>query len=176
MTREELARETAKRTGLTIKEVQIVLVTFLDIIRETLAKGDNVFLRSFGCFSTKKGRERRIRDPRNDGIMVVPARFRVSFKPYPVLRDSVQKSLAPMAREAFFCIGYPRAEKVSVVGNFNSWSRTSTPMEPLPDGSWFTEISIPSGQNIQYHFLVDGVKKFDPQYKSDVNGNSIRQV
>lgn len=176
MTREELARETAKRTGLTIKEVQIVLVTFLDIIREALAIGDNVFLRSFGCFSTKKGRERRIRDPRNDGIMVVPARFRVSFKPYPALRDSVQKSLAPSSLEAFFCIGYPKAKNVSVVGDFNNWNTTASPMQSLPDGSWFAEISLPSGQSICYYFLVDGVKKFDPQYKSDANGNSIRQV
>ncbi len=176
MTREELARETAKRTGLTIKEVQIVLITFLDIIRETLSKGDSVFLRSFGCFSTKKGRERRIRDPRNDGIMVVPARHRVSFKPYPNLRDSVQNCLAPVTQEAFFCVGYPKAEKVSVVGNFNNWSATASPMEALPDGSWFAELPLPSGQSIHYYFLVDGVEKLDPQYKTDTNGYSIRQV
>ncbi len=176
MTREELARETARRTGLTMKEVQIVLVTFLDVIRETLCKGDTVFLRGFGCFSTRMGSKRRVRDPRNDGVMVIPSRHRPVFRPYPALRDSVQNSLAPKARVAFFCIGYPDAMRVSLVGDFNNWNDVHTPMQKLPDGSWFSELVLPSGQSIHYSFLVDGVKKPDPGYSSDTSGASVRQV
>ncbi|MCK5787056.1 MAG: HU family DNA-binding protein [Candidatus Sabulitectum sp.] len=176
MTREELARETARRTGLTMKEVQIVLVTFLDVISETLCMGNSIFLRGFGCFSTRMGRERRVRDPRDNGVMVIPARHRPVFRPYPALRDSVQNSLAPRVRVAFFCIGYSQAQSVSVVGDFNNWDQADSPMQKLPDGSWFTELLMSSGQTIHYSFSVDGQRKPDPGYRSDSSGHSLRQV
>jgi nucleoid DNA-binding protein len=176
MTREELARETAARTGLTIREVQIVLLTLLAVIRETLCSGNSVFLRGFGSFSTKLGRSRRVRDPRNDGVMVIPARHRPVFKPYPVLRDAVQNSLAERTRVAFFCVGYSNAESISVVGSFNNWDETASPMEKLPDGSWFSELVMPSDQIISYSFLVDGVRRRDPAYPSGADGVSERQV
>ncbi len=176
MTREELARKTASRTGLTIKEVQIVLVTFLNVITESLCHGESVFLRGFGSFSTKKGRARRVRDPRNDGIMVIPARFRPAFRAYPALRDAVQNSLAPRTRVAFFCVGYPEAKSVSITGSFNSWDENDSPMQKLPDGSWFAELVMSSGQTVRYSFLVDGVRRQDPAYPSGTSGVSKRQV
>ncbi len=176
MTREELARETASRTGLTMKEVQIVLVTLLDVVRETLCGGGSVFLRGFGCFGTKIGRARRVRDPRDDGVMIIPSRHRPVFRAYPALRDAVQNSLAPRTQVAFFCIGYPNAQTISVVGEFNNWNPAESQMQKLPDGSWFTELTMASGQTIGYSFSVDGVRKPDPAYRSDASGISMRQV
>jgi integration host factor subunit alpha len=176
MTREELARKTALRTGLTMKEVQIVLVTLLEVISETICRGDTVFLRGFGCFSTRMGRKRRVRDPRDDGVMEIPPRHRAVFRPYPALRDAVQNSLAPKSRVAFFCIGNPGATRVSVVGDFNNWKDGDAPMQRLPDGSWFAELSMPSGGTIYYCFSVDGEKKPDPGCRLTSNGMSVRQV
>ncbi len=176
MTREELAREIAGRTGLTMKEVQIVLVTLLDVIREALCRGDSVFLRGFGSFSTKLGRSRRVRDPKNDGVMVIPARHRPVFRSYPLLKNAVQNSLARRTQVAFFCVGYSDAGSISVVGSFNNWDETSSPMQRLPDGSWFAELVMPSGQTISYSFLVDGIRRQDPAYPADANGVSKRQV
>lgn len=176
MTREELARETAARTGLTMKEVQIVLVTFLDVIREALCRGDSIFLRGFGCFSTRMGRARRVRDPRDNGVMIIPSRYRPVFRPYPALSDAVQNSLAPRTRVAFFCIGYSNAQAISVVGNFNNWIEGDSPMQKLPDGSWFAELTLPSGQTINYNYSVDGIHRPDPAYRSDSSGVSLRQV
>jgi len=176
MTREELARETARRTGLTMKEVQIVLVTLTDVVREVLCSGDSVFIRGFGCFSTKKGRKRRIRDPRDDGVMEIPARFRPVFRAYPALRDAVQESLATKTRVAFFCIGCSNAGGVSIVGDFNGWDEAASPMQKLPDGSWFSELNMPSGQTINYCFSVDGVRRPDPAYRTGPGGITARQV
>jgi len=176
MTREELARETARRTGLTMKEVQIVLVTLLDIIREVICSGETVFLRGFGCFSSKKGRKRRVRDPRDEGVMEIPARFRPVFRAYPALRDAVQESLARKTRVAFFCIGCPGASRVSVIGDFNNWDPAEAPMQKLPDGSWFSELTLSSGQTIVYSFFVDGVERPDPAYRLNSKGKTVRQV
>lgn len=176
MTREELARETARRTGLTMKEVQIVLVTLLDVIREVMCSGETVFIRGFGCFSAKKGRKRRVRDPRDEGVMEIPARYRPVFRAYPALRDSVQDSLARKTRVAFFCIGCPGAERVSVTGDFNDWNPAASPMQKLPDGSWFAELSLSSGQTISYCFSVDGEERSDPAYRINSKGKTVRQV
>lgn len=176
MTREELARVTASRTGLTMKEVQIVLVTVLEVIKETICSGESVFLRGFGCFSTKKGRKRRVRDPRDDGVMEIPARYRPVFRAYPALRDSVQESLAPKTRVAFFCVGHADAANVSIVGDFNNWKESDSPMQKLPDGSWFGELLMSSGQWIKYCFSIDGDRKADPAYRSGPGGTTLRQV
>lgn len=176
MTREELARETARRTGLTVREVQSVLVTLLDVIREVICAGDSVFIRGFGSFSARKGRKRRIRDPRNEGVMEIPARYRPVFRAYPGLRDAVQEALAPRSRVAFFCIGCPEAEKAFLLGSFNDWDPASNPMQKLPDGSWFAELSMPAGQTISYCFLVDGEERPDPAYGRNSRGMTVRQV
>lgn len=176
MTREELARETARRTGLTMKEVQIVLVTLLDVIREMICSGDSVFIRGFGSFSAKKGRKRRLRDPRDEGILEIPARYRPVFRAYPALRDAVQDSLAAKTRVAFFCIGCPMAKRVFITGDFNNWNPEASPMQKLPDGSWFAELSMTSGQTISYSFLVDGEEKHDPAYRINSRGKTVRQV
>ncbi len=176
MTREELAREASRRTGLTMKEVQIVLVTILDIIKERMSAGDSVFIRGFGSFSVRKGRKRRVRDPRDEGVMEIPARYRPVFKAYPALKSAVQESLAPKTRVAFFCIGRPDANRVSVIGGFNEWDPGACPMQKLPDGSWFAELTLSSGQTISYCFWVDGTEVSDPAYPAGPGGRTRRQV
>ena len=176
MSREELTRETARRTGLTMKEVQIVLSTLLEVVTGAICAGDSVFIRGFGCFSARKGRKRRVRDPRDEGVMEIPARYRPVFRAYPSLREAVQESLAPKARVAFFCIGCPDARRVSVTGDFNDWVPESAPMQKLPDGSWFAELTLSSGQTISYCFSVDGTSRSDPAYRINAKGLTVRQV
>jgi DNA-binding protein HU-beta len=176
VTREELVRETARRTGLTNREVQIVLSTLLDLIRETICGGNSVFIRGFGSFQAKKGRKRRVRDPRDNGLMVIPPRYRPFFKAYPALRDAVEESLATRVRVAFLCLGCSGAERVSLVGDFNEWNESTHPMQKLPDGSWFTELVMPTGRTISYAFSVDGIHRADPAYRASVDGNTLRQV
>lgn len=176
MTREELAREAARRTGLTVREVQSLTVVLLEIITETLSSGESVFLRGFGCFSVKKGKMRRARDPGRGGVMEIPPRVKPVFRPYDDLKSAVHLGLTERTRVEFLCLGCPDAGSVSVVGEWNGWDPKNNPMQKLPDGSWMAEISLHSGQIIKYLYSVDGALRPDPLFPAGADGASVRRV
>jgi len=60
----------------------------------------------------------------------------------------------------FFCPA-PSANQVSLVGDFNQWDPTATPMSRMPDGRWMVGLELPHGYH-QYLFLVDGKPVLDP--------------
>ena len=61
----------------------------------------------------------------------------------------------------FFCVA-PKAEKVYLVGDFNSWKPGTNPMERQTDGSWQLQLPLHHGHH-HYHFLVDGTPRLDPK-------------
>ena len=56
-------------------------------------------------------------------------------------------------RALFFCVA-PEARQVSLVGDFNSWNSTATPMARQPDGRWTVSLELTHGYH-EYLFLVD---------------------
>jgi hypothetical protein len=55
-----------------------------------------------------------------------------------------------------FILVAPSAASVSVVGDFNDWDATTTPMRPVRSGGiWSVTIPLPAGRH-RYAFLVDG--------------------
>jgi 1,4-alpha-glucan branching enzyme len=53
-----------------------------------------------------------------------------------------------------FRLLYPHAHQVHVVGGFNHWSRTATPML-LDGGHWEARLQLPPGE-YRFRYLVDG--------------------
>jgi anti-sigma factor RsiW len=49
----------------------------------------------------------------------------------------------------------PDAQSVALVGDFNGWDASSTPLERLDGGVWSTTLALPPGR-YHYMFLVDG--------------------
>lgn len=54
----------------------------------------------------------------------------------------------------------PRAEAVFLVGDFNDWDCSATPMEQTSDGAWVASLSLPDGM-YEYKFLADGRYQLD---------------
>lgn len=49
----------------------------------------------------------------------------------------------------------PGAKKVAVMGAFNDWDATRTPMERAADGTWIVKLRLLPG-SYEYQFLADG--------------------
>jgi 1,4-alpha-glucan branching enzyme len=61
-----------------------------------------------------------------------------------------------------FALVAPGASRVSLVGDFNRWDASATPMRQLGDGRlWIVEVPLPPGRHV-YAFVVDGDVTPDP--------------
>ncbi|MGH2590453.1 MAG: HU family DNA-binding protein [Actinomycetota bacterium] len=70
-----LVAEVAKRTGSSKADVSRMVDSSMDVIRETVARGDRVSLVGFGTFERKRRNKRVARNPRKPQTpIVVPAR------------------------------------------------------------------------------------------------------
>lgn len=55
----------------------------------------------------------------------------------------------------------PKADKVFLVGDFNGWDTTKTPLSRASDGSWIVTVPLSAGRHL-YGFVVDGSWNTDP--------------
>jgi len=75
----------------------------------------------------------------------------------PVAPVEAVASAAPVAPVVQFVVVLPGAHAVSLVGDFNDWDASATPMAPRDaDGIWSVTVPLAPGR-YQYSFLVDGV-------------------
>lgn len=176
MTKDDLAGEVSKLTGLTRKETTAAINAIIEVISRQLCEGKKIYLRGFGCFETKLGRGRRARNPQGYGLINIPPRIRPVFRPYDELKEQVRYNNAQMVPVDFLYLDGKSAVTVCVVGSFNSWKNGASPMEKLPDGSWVTEIVMPSGQSISYMYNIDGKMITDPVAPTDSRGFSVKKI
>ena len=70
----------ATKNGWSRNESSKHVELLLEIIKSTLASGEDLLISGFGKFSVKKKRERKGRNPAMDDVMILPARRVVTFK------------------------------------------------------------------------------------------------
>lgn len=89
MNKTELVKNIAKKTGLKVKDVDLVYKELVDVIGGTLAKGEKVQLIGFGTFETRKRSARQGRNPRTGEVMKIKAATVPAFKPGKALKERV---------------------------------------------------------------------------------------
>ena len=67
--------------------------------------------------------------------------------------SSTGSETAPVVTQ--FVFDDAMAQRVSLVGDFNDWTGTSTPLTRLESGVWTVSVPLPPGRHV-YAFLVDG--------------------
>lgn len=77
--------------GLTQKKAIEVIESLLEIIKRSLATGDDVLVSGFGKFCVKDKRPRRGRNPATGNDLILRERRVVTFKCSGKLRDKVNK-------------------------------------------------------------------------------------
>jgi DNA-binding protein HU-beta len=82
MNKNGLIAEVAKRTGASKADVGRAIDATMDVVRETVTKGERVSLVGFGTFERKRRNRRIARNPRKPATpIVVPARDLPWFVP-----------------------------------------------------------------------------------------------
>ncbi|MCP4393097.1 MAG: integration host factor subunit alpha [Alphaproteobacteria bacterium] len=89
ITRVDLADAIVNEIGLSRKESAELLETVLNEISNTLVKGDNVKISSFGGFLVKSKNERIGRNPKTGQEVPISPRRVVSFRPSKLLKTQI---------------------------------------------------------------------------------------
>ena len=79
MNKTELIAAIAAKTGETKKDAEATLNAFVNVVSETLAKGDKVQLVGFGSFEVRKRAARKGRNPQTKEEIKIPASKAVSY-------------------------------------------------------------------------------------------------
>lgn len=90
MTKADIVNEVAKSTGVEKIKVQSVVEGFMDSVKVSLAKGENVYLRGFGSFTVKKRAKKTARNISKNTTIVIPAHKVPSFKPSKTFASKVK--------------------------------------------------------------------------------------
>lgn len=48
-----------------------------------------------------------------------------------------------------------QATRITLVGEFNNWNQSDTPLSQTSDG-WFTTLDLPANSEFEYRYLADG--------------------
>jgi len=89
LTKAQIIEETMKKNGFSRKKSTEIVETTLEIIKSTLASGEDVMISGFGKFCLKQKSERRGRNPATGEDMMLAPRKVVTFKCSGKLRDKI---------------------------------------------------------------------------------------
>ncbi len=81
MTKAEIVAEIANKTGIEKVTVQHTVEAFMEAVKDSLANGENVYLRGFGSFVVKKRAEKTGRNISKNTTIIIPAHNIPAFKP-----------------------------------------------------------------------------------------------
>ncbi len=91
MTKAEIAQEISKTTGLDKASVVEVIEQFMNVVKDSLANDENVYLRGFGSFTVKTRAQKTARNISKNTTLIIPEHKIPHFKPADVFKAEVAK-------------------------------------------------------------------------------------
>ena len=89
MNKAELVAKMAEKSGMTKKDTEVALNSFMASVEEALVAGEKVQLVGFGTFETRERAAREGRNPQTGETMKIAASKAPKFKAGKALKDAV---------------------------------------------------------------------------------------
>lgn len=93
MRKADLVSNISEKTGVPKVDVLVSLETFFQEVKQTLASGENVYVRGFGSFIVKKRAKKIGRHIKKNKAIEIPEHFIPAFKPAKVFVEQVKKNV-----------------------------------------------------------------------------------
>jgi DNA-binding protein HU-beta len=93
MTKADIVNEISKNTGIEKITVQKTVEAFMENIKDSLSKNENVYLRGFGSFIVKKRAKKTARNISKNTTIIIPEHFIPSFKPAKTFISKVKNNV-----------------------------------------------------------------------------------
>lgn len=92
MTKADIVNEISKRTGVDKVTVLSSVEAFMDVVKESLVKEENVYLRGFGSFIVKRRAQKTARNISKNTTIIIPEHNIPAFKPAKTFVAQVKES------------------------------------------------------------------------------------
>ena len=92
MTKAEVISEISEKTGIPKEDVSVTVEAFFSIVKNSMADGNNIYIRGFGSFINKKRKKKIARNISKNTAIVIDEHFIPSFKPSKVFVEKIKTS------------------------------------------------------------------------------------
>lgn len=90
MTKADIVNEISRNTGIEKSAVLAVVENFMEVMKDSMAGGSNVYLRGFGSFIIKTRKEKTARNISQNTSIKIPEHKIPAFKPSKVFLNLVK--------------------------------------------------------------------------------------
>lgn len=95
MTKQDVIQQVSKRTDLDALTSRLVIESFFDVVRESLTKGEPIYIRTFGSFQVKQRAPKVGRNISQNTAIKIAAHMVPAFKPSDEFMDRVKAQEIP---------------------------------------------------------------------------------
>ena len=92
MTKAEVISEISEKTGIPKEDVSVTVEAFFNIVKNSMADGNNIYVRGFGSFINKKRKKKIARNISKNTAIVIDEHYIPSFKPSKVFIEKIKSS------------------------------------------------------------------------------------
>lgn len=92
MTKADIVNEISKSTGIDKASVLVTVEKFMEIVKDSLANEEDVFLRGFGSFIVKTRSQKTARNISKGETIIIPEHKIPAFKPAKVFMEQVKEN------------------------------------------------------------------------------------
>lgn len=95
MRKADLINRISEKTGIPKVDVLVTLEAMFKEVKETLAGGENVYIRGFGSFVVKKRAKKIGRNIKKNVAIEIPEHYIPVFKPAKIFTEAVKEGVKP---------------------------------------------------------------------------------
>lgn len=93
MTKAEIISEISEKTGIEKGDVSTTVEAFFNVVKSTMASGENIYVRGFGSFVNKKRAQKVARNISKNTAIIIDAHYIPSFKPSKVFVEQIKTNV-----------------------------------------------------------------------------------
>ena len=92
MTKADVINEISDKTGIDKSDVQVTVEAFFSVVKNSMAHGENIYVRGFGSFINKKRAQKIARNISKNTAIVIEEHYVPSFKPSKIFAEKIKSS------------------------------------------------------------------------------------
>lgn len=92
MTKADVINEISEKTGIDRLDVQASVEAFFSVVKNSMAEGENIYVRGFGSFINKKRARKIARNISKNTAIIIDEHYIPSFKPSKVFIEKIKNS------------------------------------------------------------------------------------